>query len=66
MVNVTIRKEEKLRKKEKRKLAIERGEDLGPTRKALKMRKMKDSLCKVNVVIDCSFDDYMQERVCSD
>lgn len=39
------------------------GEDVGPSRKKLKKNTMKNSSCKIRVVIDLSFDEYMVEKV---
>ena len=41
----------------------EKGEDLGPSKKQLKRNTMENSTCKIRVVIDCSFDDLMSEKV---
>ena len=41
----------------------ENGEDTGPTRKSLKRKVMKNSTCKIKVVIDLSLDEYMAEKV---
>jgi hypothetical protein len=57
------RADERNRKKEKRKLAREQGKPVGPSRKSLKHNKMADSSCKLRVVVDCSFDDLMNEKV---
>lgn len=53
------------KEKKKRRLAElrERGEDIGPNRKSLKKNTMKDSSCNLRVVIDCSFDSYMSDKV---
>lgn len=56
------RAKEKLKKKQRRQDARERGETLGPTRKMLKLNSMEKSACKVKVVLDCSFDRYMGNR----
>ncbi|KAL3876750.1 hypothetical protein ACJMK2_034546 [Sinanodonta woodiana] len=56
------RKAEKKRKQEKRQNCIEQGIDLGPSRKQLKFNTMEKSDCKQRVVIDCSFDEYMNEK----
>ena len=58
-----FRQHERAKKKKKRQEAREKGVDLGPSRKALKLNKMADSSCQVKVVVDCSFDDLMKERV---
>ncbi|KAK6170043.1 hypothetical protein SNE40_018530 [Patella caerulea] len=50
---------EKNKRKRKYAEAREKGVTLGPTRKSLKRTGMKDSQCKVRVVIDCSFDNMM-------
>lgn len=53
--------------KEKRKKRLaemrEKGDDIGPSRKTLKRNSMKHSACQQKVVIDCSFDDYMTDKV---
>ena len=53
--------------KEKRKKRFaemrERGEDIGPSRKSLKKNRMVDSACRLRVVIDCSFDKFMTQKV---
>ena len=41
----------------------ERGEDIGPSRTTLKKNRMVDSACRLRIVIDCSFDDFMTEKV---
>ncbi|KAK7112441.1 tRNA methyltransferase 10 homolog A-like [Littorina saxatilis] len=52
------------REKKKRRFAEmkKRGEDIGPSRKSLKKNRMVDSACRLRVVIDCSFDDFMTEK----
>ncbi|XP_064594689.1 tRNA methyltransferase 10 homolog A-like [Liolophura sinensis] len=56
------RKKEKEKRKRKIAEARARGESLGPTRKSLKENSMKNSACKIRVVIDCSFDKYMNDK----
>jgi hypothetical protein len=56
---------EKQRKKQKRREAIERGDIMAPTRKKLRSNTMAKSTCKTSVVIDCSLDKYMGEKVSS-
>ncbi|KAK3594385.1 hypothetical protein CHS0354_009678 [Potamilus streckersoni] len=56
------RKAEKKRKQEKRKNCTEQGIYLGPSRKQLKFNTMEKSDCKQRVVIDCSFDEYMNDK----
>lgn len=56
------RAKERLKKKQRKKEAMERGEDVGPTRKKLKQNTMAKSSCQVKVVIDCSLDSYMAEK----
>ncbi|XP_071131500.1 tRNA methyltransferase 10 homolog A-like isoform X1 [Mytilus edulis] len=56
------RAKEKLKKKQRRQEARDRGETLGPTRKMLKLNSMEKSTCKVKVVLDCSFDEYMNDK----
>ena len=63
MQNYLSSAKEKLKKKQRRQDARERGETLGPTRKMLKLNSMEKSTCKVKVVLDCSFDRYMGNRV---
>ena len=58
-----VRKRVKKNLKEKKKRMKEAGEDTGPTRQQLKHNKMANSACKVQVAVDCSFDDYMSEKV---
>lgn len=60
---VCCRKKEKEKRKRKIAEARARGESLGPTRKSLKDNSMKNSACKIRVVIDCSFDQYMNDKV---
>ncbi|KAL3268105.1 hypothetical protein HHI36_007232 [Cryptolaemus montrouzieri] len=48
--------------KEKRIQAKLNNIDLGPSRKELKRMKMTDSLCKISVCIDLSFDDLMIDK----
>ncbi|XP_052070726.1 uncharacterized protein LOC127709299 [Mytilus californianus] len=56
------RAKEKMKKKQRRQEARDRGETLGPTRKMLKLNSMEKSSCKVKVVLDCSFDEYMNDK----
>ncbi|XP_053393225.1 tRNA methyltransferase 10 homolog A-like isoform X2 [Mercenaria mercenaria] len=58
------RKAEKERHKARKRACRERGEEVGPTRKQLRHNKMSKSNCKIKVVVDCDFDDYMAEKVC--
>lgn len=57
------RAKEKLRMKERRHEAKLNNIDLGPSRKELKKKKMKDSPCKIGVCIDLSFDELMIDKV---
>lgn len=57
------RAKEKQRKKQKRREALERGDTMAPTRKKLRSNTMAKSSCKTSVVIDCSLDSYMGEKV---
>lgn len=58
--------ERKQREREKNKLKrlakIQAGVDLGPPRKLLKSITMLSSACKQRIVIDMSFDSYMNEK----
>nr|CAG4641187.1 EOG090X0D3U [Eulimnadia texana] len=55
--------EKRLREKEKRKLKRKNGDSSERvSRKILKATTMANSSCKVSVVIDLSFDDYMSEK----
>jgi len=54
---------QKVKRKQKRREKIERGEDTGPTKKMLKKNTMHGSSCDIRVAIDCSFDDLMAEKV---
>ncbi|ESO12470.1 hypothetical protein HELRODRAFT_62052 [Helobdella robusta] len=56
------RLEERQKKKLKRAKKIANNEVLGPSKKQLKLNSMQNSQCKIRVVIDCSFDDYMSEK----
>ncbi|CAD5121574.1 DgyrCDS10073 [Dimorphilus gyrociliatus] len=56
------RQQEKLRKKERRKECLEKGLEVPPSRKSLKKRKMKESSCQIRVVMDCGFNDLMNEK----
>lgn len=58
-----FRAKEKQRKKQKRREALERGDTMAPTRKKLRSNTMAKSSCKTSVVIDCSLDSYMGEKV---
>jgi len=58
-----FRAKERERKKKHRKQAREQNIDLGPSRKTLKRNTMEHSACRIRVVIDCSFDNLMTERV---
>lgn len=55
------------KEREKKKIKLQKrkelGEDLGPSRKLLRKNCMKNSQCKLRVVFDCSFDEFMTERV---
>lgn len=57
------RSKEKQKAKEKRKLAKELNIDTGPSRKALKLKKMECSPCTIGVCIDLSFDHLMIDKV---
>lgn len=57
------RSKEKQKAKEKRKLAKELNIDTGPSRKALKRKKMECSPCTIGVCIDLSFDHLMIDKV---
>ncbi|XP_059140442.1 tRNA methyltransferase 10 homolog A-like [Physella acuta] len=63
---LAIKKEKRHEAKQKRKRRLaelrEKGEDIGPNRKRLKSNTMKNSSCKIRVVIDLSFDDHMTEK----
>ncbi|WAQ96559.1 TM10A-like protein [Mya arenaria] len=61
-VKASKRKAEKERWKARKRECRERGEELGPTRKQLKHNTMAKSNCKIPVVIDCDFDQYMAEK----
>ena len=58
-----IRNFEKEKRKQKRREKLERGEELGPSKKRLKLNTMKNSKCLIKVAVDCSFDDLMAEKV---
>ncbi|XP_014236932.1 tRNA methyltransferase 10 homolog A [Trichogramma pretiosum] len=53
------RKKERAKAKERKAYAKANNIDLGPSRKQLKSCTMADSPCKLNVTIDCSFDELM-------
>jgi len=53
----------KEKRKRKRQEQRESGVELGPSKKLLKKNTMKNSTCKVQVVIDCSFDELMVDAV---
>jgi len=55
------RQQEREKKKQRKRQLAEAG-IVSTSRKKLKCNKMCDSKCKVNVVIDCSFDEYMGEK----
>lgn len=57
------RAREKLKTKNKKIEAKLNNIDLGPSRKQLKNSKMKDSACKVGIIIDLSFDHLMIDKV---
>ncbi|GFS09186.1 tRNA (guanine(9)-N1)-methyltransferase [Elysia marginata] len=63
---MAIKQEKRRNAKLKRKLRLaemrENGEDIGPTRKSLKRKSMKNSSCKIRVAIDLSLDEYMVEK----
>lgn len=61
--NCYSRNMQKLKRKQKRREKIERGEDTGPSKKTLKKNTMENSSCDIRVAIDCSFDDLMAEKV---
>jgi len=57
------RKHEREKKKEKKRLQREAGIfEKKPSRKRMKQNKMTDSSCKIKVVIDCSFDNLMDQK----
>ncbi|KAJ8984824.1 hypothetical protein NQ317_013023 [Molorchus minor] len=56
------RAREKLKAKQKRLDAKLKNIELGPSRKELKRKKMKDSPCKMGVCIDLSFDHLMIDK----
>nr|XP_023025667.1 tRNA methyltransferase 10 homolog A isoform X1 [Leptinotarsa decemlineata] len=56
------RLKERLKLKQKRIHAKLNNIDLGPSRKELKMFKMKDSPCKIHICIDLGFDDLMIDK----
>ncbi|KAG1659910.1 tRNA methyltransferase 10 A [Nymphon striatum] len=56
------RAKERIIARQKRKTKIEKGIDVGPSRKTLKKAKMVDSNCKVNVVIDLGVSHLMTDR----
>ena len=58
-----FRAKERDRKKQNRKQAWEQNIELGPSRKTLKRNTMEYSECQLRVVVDCSFDNLMSERV---
>ena len=61
-----FRAKEREKKKQKKKERAERGEvNTKPSKKELKKNSMAMSECKVKVLIDSSFDEYMTERVSS-
>lgn len=53
---------QKMKRKQKRREKLECGKDTGPSRKKLKSNTMKNSLCKIRVAVDCSFDDLMVDK----
>ena len=57
------RKKEKERAKARKRELREKGEELAPTRKQLRHNTMKKSDCKIQVAIDCAFDEFMSEKV---
>lgn len=58
-----LRIEEKQKRKLRRKIQIEQGLELPPSRKRLKKNRMVDSSNKQKVAIDCAFDELMGEKV---
>ncbi|RUS85572.1 hypothetical protein EGW08_006655 [Elysia chlorotica] len=56
------RRNAKLKRKHRLAEMRENGEDIGPTRKSLKLKTMKNSACKIRVVVDLSLDEYMGEK----
>ena len=60
---MSFRLEERQKLKERRKLQIQQGIDLPPSRKRLKKNKMADSSNKQKVAIDCAFDELMSDKV---
>ncbi|XP_066144849.1 tRNA methyltransferase 10 homolog A isoform X2 [Euwallacea fornicatus] len=56
------RAKEKEKLREKRKLARINNINMGPSRRALKMRTMEASSCKISVCIDLSFDYLMIDK----
>ncbi|KAH9508468.1 tRNA methyltransferase 10 [Bulinus truncatus] len=63
---LVIKQEKRRASKQKRKQRLaemrEKGEEIGPSRKKLKTNTMKNSSCKIRVIIDLSLDDYMAEK----
>ena len=57
------RAEEKAKRKLRRKIKIEQGVELPPSRKRLKKNRMADSTNKQKIAIDCAFDNLMGEKV---
>lgn len=56
------RKKERAKRKKRYADARLQGISLGPSRKALKLNAMKNSECRIRVVVDCSFDEFMSEK----
>lgn len=56
------RAKERLKTKKRKHEAKQNNIDLGPSRKQLKRSKMENSLCKIGVAIDLSFDHLMIDK----
>ncbi|XP_005091028.1 tRNA methyltransferase 10 homolog A [Aplysia californica] len=63
---LAVKQERRQQEKQKRKQRLaerrEKGEDIGPNRKRLKTNTMKNSSCKIQVVLDLSLDEYMNDK----
>lgn len=60
--NKEKRRNEKVKRKISWKKRKEEGQDMGTSRKTLKLNTMEKSKCKQKIVIDCSFDHLMNDR----